>query len=103
MDEARPELPELPSPAATKWGDEYDEFYSFDNGRPFFTAEQMREYARAAVLAERERIESAARRILDGIDDDECSRNEGWWETSTGANFGAERLALLVAAIRQGP
>jgi hypothetical protein len=27
--------------------------------------------------------------IIDGIDQDECAYKEGWWETSTGAEFGA--------------
>jgi len=31
--------------------------------------------------------------ILIGIDQDECdNKNDGWWETSTGAKFGAKKL-----------
>lgn len=41
--------------------------------------------------------------ILDGIDRDECTGDaltaDGWWPTSAGARFGAERLAALKAAI----
>lgn len=32
---------------------------------------------------------------LQGIDEQETSSPEGWWETSTGAKFGAGRLAAL--------
>lgn len=39
--------------------------------------------------------------ILRGIDKDECDHDEGWWETSEGAAFGAAKLAQLKAAIRE--
>lgn len=29
--------------------------------------------------------------ILDGLDKDECEYKHGWWETSTGAEFGAKK------------
>ncbi len=35
--------------------------------------------------------------ILDGIDSDELVREEGWWETSEGAEFGAKKLAEIKA------
>ena len=30
--------------------------------------------------------------ILKGIDKDECESSDGWWETSSGAEFGAKKL-----------
>ena len=30
--------------------------------------------------------------ILKGIDKDQCSSDDGWWETSSGAEFGANKL-----------
>ena len=30
--------------------------------------------------------------ILKGIDKDECESTDGWWETSSGAEFGAKKL-----------
>lgn len=33
------------------------------------------------------------REILKGIDQIEMETEEGWWPTSTGAEFGAEKLA----------
>lgn len=39
--------------------------------------------------------------MLSGIDKDECEDFHGWWETSTGAAFGAEKLAELKAEIRR--
>ena len=40
--------------------------------------------------------------ILLGIDKTEIEDIEhGWWETSTGADFGAEKLAAIKAAIRE--
>jgi hypothetical protein len=35
------------------------------------------------------------RKLLKGIDKDECEMDGGWWETSTGAEFGAKKLAEL--------
>ena len=35
--------------------------------------------------------------ILKGIDKTEMDERCGWWETSTGAKFGAERLEEIVA------
>ena len=46
------------------------------------------------------------REIVAGIDQTEGDADKGWWETSTGAAFGAERLAMLeelVTALRQPP
>lgn len=39
------------------------------------------------------------RQILAGIDEQETQRDDGWWETSTGAEFGAQKLAEVVALI----
>ena len=36
--------------------------------------------------------------LLKGIDETEL--NGGWWETSTGAEFGAEKLKELIALIK---
>lgn len=33
--------------------------------------------------------------ILDGIDKDETQDKNGWWETSTGAAFGKQKLEEL--------
>jgi hypothetical protein len=33
--------------------------------------------------------------LLRGIDKDECESDTGWWETSTGADFGKGKLAEL--------
>lgn len=30
--------------------------------------------------------------ILKGIDKDQCESDDGWWETSSGAGFGSEKL-----------
>jgi len=35
--------------------------------------------------------------MLKGIDQTECEDSEGWWETSTGAAFGAGILAAIRA------
>ncbi|MDR2294405.1 MAG: hypothetical protein LBE05_04285 [Microbacterium sp.] len=40
------------------------------------------------------------RRILTGIDIDEYDSDVGWWETSDGAHFGAEKLAEVEALVR---
>ena len=38
--------------------------------------------------------------ILSGIDKTECEANGGWWETSTGAEFGRKKLEELRALFR---
>jgi hypothetical protein len=40
------------------------------------------------------------RNIVRGIDADEVESPEGWWETSTGAEFGAGKLHELEELIR---
>jgi hypothetical protein len=37
--------------------------------------------------------------LLKGIDQQEIDSENGWWETSTGAAFGAEKLRSLIALI----
>ena len=38
---------------------------------------------------------------LRGIDQDESEHGDGWWMTSTGAAFGAQRLAALKAEMQR--
>ena len=38
--------------------------------------------------------------LLEGIDETEIESEKGWWETSTGAELGAETLAQIRAAFR---
>lgn len=40
-------------------------------------------------------------KILEGIDKDECESKDGWWETSTGAEFGEGKKKELEDFIRQ--
>jgi succinate dehydrogenase/fumarate reductase flavoprotein subunit len=53
------------------------------------TLEEMQ----AAVTAEREALTS----MLKGVDKTETESADGWWETSTGAEFGAGILAAIRA------
>jgi hypothetical protein len=39
-----------------------------------------------------DRLIENIRDILKGIDKDTCQDKDGWWETSTGAEFGAKKL-----------
>jgi len=39
--------------------------------------------------------------ILLGIDETETQSEEGWWETSTGADFGKQRLAMIRELFKQ--
>jgi hypothetical protein len=38
--------------------------------------------------------------LLKGIDQTECDFSDGWWETSDGAKFGAEKLKALIDLIK---
>jgi len=58
-------------------------------GDDLYTGEQLR----AAVAAEREALIA----LLKGIDQTETESPDGWWETSTGADFGAGILAAIRA------
>ncbi len=46
-------------------------------------------------------LEQEIRLLLHGIDMDECENDEGWWETSTGAEFGEKKLEQLLALIKK--
>ena len=39
--------------------------------------------------------------ILKGIDQTEIESSDGWWETSTGAKFGAEKLKQILELLAQ--
>ncbi len=49
----------------------------------------------AALVAEHER--EAVINLLKGIDKGECEDPDGWWETSSGAEFGANILETIRA------
>jgi hypothetical protein len=38
--------------------------------------------------------------ILKGIDQTEIESPDGWWETSTGAEFGAEKLKQIIEVLK---
>ena len=38
--------------------------------------------------------------ILKGIDEDECSSQDGWWETSEGASFGKTKLSEVMYILK---
>ena len=40
-------------------------------------------------------------KILKGIDKDQCESTDGWWETSTGAEFGAKKLKEIDQYVNQ--
>ncbi len=46
-----------------------------------------------------EEIKEEIKIILEGIDKDECSHGEGWWETSDGAEFGKNKLNEILELI----
>ena len=39
--------------------------------------------------------------LLDGIDKTECEYENGWWETSIGAKYGADILEKIKAILRK--
>lgn len=39
--------------------------------------------------------------LLKGIDQTECESDEGWWETSTGAEFGRDKLNMLIELVEK--
>jgi hypothetical protein len=39
--------------------------------------------------------------LLKGIDETETDSIDGWWETSDGAKFGAEKLKELLALVER--
>ena len=55
--------------------------------------EQINAHMKEAVAAEREALIA----LLKGIDQTETESPDGWWETSTGADFGAGILAAIRA------
>ena len=39
--------------------------------------------------------------LLKGIDQTENESDDGWWETSTGAEFGRNRMNMLIELIKR--
>lgn len=39
------------------------------------------------------------KQILEGIDKEESDDDKGWWETSTGAEFGKAKLEQVIQAV----
>ena len=39
--------------------------------------------------------------ILKGIDKDQCSSDDGWWEKSSGAEFGAKKLKEVQELVKK--
>lgn len=39
--------------------------------------------------------------ILKGIDETECDSEDGWWETSVGAGFGAKKLEEIKTLFKE--
>jgi hypothetical protein len=39
--------------------------------------------------------------LLKGIDETENESDDGWWETSTGADFGEDKLNKLIELIKR--
>ena len=48
-----------------------------------------------------EALKLAIKDILKGIDQTEIESSDGWWETSTGAKFGAEALKQILELLAQ--
>lgn len=64
-----------------------------------FLIDECRIIRLAGVRAGLEAAAKVAPVILDGIERTEDD-NEGWWDTSTGVDFGTQKLADLLKAIR---
>lgn len=45
-------------------------------------------------------MEDKIREILKGIDKDQCESEEGWWETSKGAEFGKRKLEDIIKLLK---
>ena len=63
--------------------------------QPYWTAtdDELEHFAKLVAEHEREAVIA----ILKGIDETEIESPDGWWETSTGAEFGAAILASIRA------
>lgn len=72
-----------------------------DSGEEILHAAEQRLESWGAATRVDERSLARARRILNGIDKTESESGEGWWETSTGAEFGAKKLDQIEGLIRE--
>ena len=59
---------------------------------------EMAEYFKKKEI---EKIKTEIKECLNGIDQDECDTNDGWWETSKGAEFGAKKLKEVMDIIEK--
>ena len=49
--------------------------------------------------ANKDKLIKEVKEILKGIDETQTDSEEGWWETSTGAEFGYSKLEDIIVAI----
>ena len=77
--------------------------YEDKNGNPRFEGEDIKELLSGKLLSlfkqqmkeERKEIKIKLKVILKGIDKDEIEDENGWWETSTGVEFGRNILKKI--------
>lgn len=72
-----------------------------DAAEAFMKQFPHQEYRQAYLIVESKEskpneIADKIKEILKGIDKDEWEDNDGWWETSTGAEFGAKKLNEVI-------
>lgn len=46
-------------------------------------------------------LEAKVRELLKGINSTECESEDGWWETSAGADFGEAKLEQLIELLKE--
>ena len=71
-------------------------------GSGYEVRNQLQYIAEHAQAESARRIEKEIIHILDGIDKDEVENESGWWETSTGAEFGKGILDQIKAYFEFG-
>lgn len=87
-----------------KWRDaELPDYTTYNNFREYTGWKEERGYETRQVYLIVEAKESKPNEIADkikeilkGIDKDEWEDNDGWWETSAGAEFGAKKLKEII-------
>ena len=72
-------------------GKRSEHIYGFDRDGDY--TEELEHFAKLVAEHEREAVIA----LLKGIDETEVESPDGWWETSTGAEFGASILAAIRA------
>lgn len=96
-----------PNPIIEEIVKEFEERFKIAGTYPMgiLKGEEMIDFFRSslekALQKQRADLVERVEKILEGIDQEETTYKLGWWETSTGAEFGKKKLSDLIQLLKE--